>query len=61
VPLLPTILLTKKEEVAGHRWIEFCSETETDENVDYFVSLNSEGEYWILDRNKEPIKIFFFQ
>jgi len=60
VPLLPTILLTKKEEVEGHRWIEFCSETETDENVDYFVSLNSEGEYWILDRNKEPIKNLLF-
>jgi len=60
VPLLPTILKTKKEEVEGHRWIEFCSETETDENVDYFVSLNSEGEYWILDANKEPIKNLLF-
>lgn len=60
VPLLPTILPTKKEEVEGHRWIEFCSETETDKNVDYFVSLNSEGEYWILDANKEPIKNLLF-
>ena len=60
VPLLPTILKTKKEEVEGHRWIEFCSDTETDENVDYFVSLNSEGEYWILDANREPIKNVLF-
>jgi hypothetical protein len=51
---------TQKEEVEGHRWLEFCSETETDENVDYFVSLNSEGEYWILDANKEPIKNLIF-
>lgn len=55
---------TKIEEVKtgveGHRWIEFCSETETDEKVDYFVSLNSEGEYWILDANKEPIKNVLF-
>jgi hypothetical protein len=55
---------TKIEEVKigveGHRWIEFCWETETDENVDYFVSLNSEGEYWILDANKEPIKNVIF-
>ncbi|MEG4235909.1 hypothetical protein QUA40_28310 [Microcoleus sp. Pol11C3] len=58
VPLLPTILQTKKVE--GHRWIEFCLETETDENVDYFVSLNSEGEYWILDANREPIKNVLF-
>ncbi|MEG4083458.1 caspase family protein [Microcoleus sp. POL10_C6] len=49
-----------KTQVDGHRWIEFCSETETDENVDYFVSLNSEGEYWILDANKEPIKNLLF-
>ncbi|MEG4172844.1 MULTISPECIES: caspase family protein [unclassified Microcoleus] len=49
-----------KTQVDGHRWIEFCSETETDENVDYFVSLNSEGEYWILDANKEPIQNLVF-
>jgi len=49
-----------KTQVEGHRWIEFCSETETDENVDYFVSLNSEGEYWILDANKEPVKNLLF-
>ena len=49
-----------KTQVEGHRWIEFCSETETDENVDYFVSLNSEGEYWILDANKEHIKNLLF-
>ena len=41
-------------------WIEFCSPEEPDENVDYFVSLNSEGEYWILDANKEPIKHILF-
>lgn len=49
-----------KTQVEGHRWIEFCSETETDENVDYFVFLNSEGEYWILDANREPIKNVLF-
>ncbi|MEG4404123.1 caspase family protein [Microcoleus sp. MON2_D5] len=51
---------TQKQEVEGHRWIEFCSETETDENVDYFVALNSEGEYGILDANKEPLKNLIF-
>jgi hypothetical protein len=51
---------TQKEQVEGHRWIEFCSETETDEKIDYFVSLNSEGEYWILDANKEPLKNLLF-
>jgi len=60
VALLPAILQTKKEEVEGHRWIEFCSETEKDENVDYFVSLNSEGEYLILDAKKQPIKNIIF-
>ncbi|MEG3935644.1 MULTISPECIES: caspase family protein [unclassified Microcoleus] len=49
-----------KTGVEGHGWIEFCSEDEKDENVDYFVSLNSEGEYWILDDNKEPIKNVLF-
>ena len=49
-----------KTQVEGHRWIEFCSETETDEKVDYFVSLNYEGEYWILDANREPIKNLLF-
>jgi hypothetical protein len=57
---LPRILEEVKTQVEGHRWIEFCSETEKDENVDYFVSLNSEGEYWILDENKEPIKNLLF-
>ncbi|MEG3862475.1 caspase family protein [Microcoleus sp. herbarium12] len=60
VARLPDILKAKKEQVEGHRWIEFCSEAEKDENVDYFVSLNSEGEYWILDANKEPIKNLLF-
>ncbi|WP_445244433.1 caspase family protein [Microcoleus sp. OTE_8_concoct_300] len=49
-----------KTKVEGHRWIEFCSETETDENVDYFVYLNYEGEYWILDANRELIKNVLF-
>ena len=44
----------------GHRWIEFCSAEEPDDNVDYFVSLNSEGEYWILDANKQRIKNILF-
>ncbi|MEG4589386.1 caspase family protein [Microcoleus sp. MOSTC5] len=60
VAMLPDILKAKKEQVEGHRWIEFCSEAEKEENVDYFVSLNSEGEYWILDANKEPIKNLLF-
>jgi len=49
-----------KTGVEGHGWIEFCSQTETNEKVDYFVCLNSEGEYWILDANKERIKNLLF-
>jgi hypothetical protein len=49
-----------KETVDGHRWIEFCSAEEPDDNIDYFVSLNSEGEYWILDANKQRIKNILF-
>ncbi|MEG4090488.1 caspase family protein [Microcoleus sp. Pol12B4] len=60
VEMLPDILKAKKEQVEGHRWIEFCSEAEKDENVDYFISLNYEGEYWIWDANKEPIKNLLF-
>jgi hypothetical protein len=60
VALLPAILQNQKEQVEGHRWIEFCSETEKDENVDYFVSLNSSGEYLILDTQKQPIKNLIF-
>ncbi|MCL1474590.1 caspase family protein [Argonema antarcticum] len=60
VEMLPDILKAKKEQVEGHRWIEFCSEDEKDENVDYFVSLNSEGEYWILEENKELVKNLLF-
>jgi hypothetical protein len=56
VALLPEILKEDKKQVEGHRWIEFCSDAEKDENVDYFVSVTSEGEYLILDANKEPIK-----
>jgi len=56
VALLPAILQTKKEQVEGHRWIEFCSEAESDENADYFVSLTPVGEYLILDVKKEPVK-----
>ncbi|MEG4234257.1 caspase family protein [Microcoleus sp. Pol11C3] len=55
VSSLPSILKTQKEEVENHSWIEFCPETEKDENVNYFVSLNPQGEYLILDANKEPI------
>ena len=57
---IPTQIKQSKERVEGHRWIEFCSEEEPDENVDYFVSLNSEGEYWILDANKQRIKNILF-
>ncbi len=60
VALLPALLETKKKDVEGHRWIEFCSESEKDENVDYFVSLNSIGEYFILNSQKEPIKNLLF-
>jgi hypothetical protein len=58
VALIPDIL--KQTEEPGHRWIEFCSEEEKNENVDYFVSLTSEGEYLILDAKKEPIKNLLF-
>ncbi|NES88689.1 MULTISPECIES: caspase family protein [Okeania] len=58
VALLPNILAAKKEQIEGHRWIEFCSETEID--VDYFVSLNAAGEYWVLDALKQPIKNIIF-
>ena len=60
VALLPAILQNQKEQVEGHRWIELCSETEKDENVDYFVYLNSSGEYLILDTHKQPIKNIIF-
>jgi hypothetical protein len=60
VAQLPVILQNQKKDVEGHPWIEFCSEDEKDENVDYFVSLNSEGEYWILGANKERIKNILF-
>ena len=57
---IPTTIKQSKERVEGHRWIEFCSAEEPDDNVDYFVSLNSEGEYWILDANKQRIKNILF-
>jgi Caspase domain. len=60
IALLPTILEQVKTQVEGHRWIEFCSDEEKNENVDYFVSLTSDGEYLILDENKEPIKNLLF-
>jgi hypothetical protein len=60
IALLPTILEQVKTQVEGHGWIEFCSEEEKNENVDYFVSLTSGGEYLILDENKEPIKNLLF-
>jgi hypothetical protein len=60
IALLPTILEQVKTQVEGHGWIEFCSEEEKNENVDYFVSLTSDGEYLILDENKEPIKNLLF-
>ena len=60
IALLPTILEQVKTQVEGHRWIEFCSDEEKKENVDYFVSLTSDGEYLILDENKEPIKNLLF-
>lgn len=58
VPLLPNIFKDKKKQVEGHPWIEFCAET--DKDVDYFVSLNAAGEYWVLDAEKEPIKNIIF-
>ena len=57
---LPTQIKDIKDTIENRYWIEFCSPEEPDENVDYFVSLNSEGEYWILDANKEPIKHILF-
>jgi hypothetical protein len=52
--------ILKQTKEPGHLWIEFCSEEEKNENVDYFVSLTSEGEYLILDAKKEPIKNLLF-
>jgi hypothetical protein len=60
VAFLPARIETEKNKVDGHLWIEFCSETEKDENVDYFVSLNSAGEYLILDDQKQPLKNLLF-
>jgi len=60
IALLPTIIEQVKTQVEGHRWIEFCPDEEKNENVDYFVSLTSDGEYLILDENKEPIKNLLF-
>lgn len=54
--LLPTILQAQKERIEGNRWIEFASEDEKDENIDYFVSLTSAGEYLILNSQKQPTK-----
>ncbi|MGD1701676.1 caspase family protein [Dapis sp. BLCC M229] len=58
VALLPNVIPAKKEQVAGNRWIEFCSET--DKDVDYFVSLNAAGEYLVLDAEKQPVKNIIF-
>lgn len=58
IALLPAILQSKKQQIEGHRWIEFCSEDTEDEEINYFVSLTSEGEYVILDADKESIKYF---
>ncbi|MEG4854832.1 caspase family protein [Microcoleus sp. B5-D4] len=58
VAFIPDIL--KQTKVSGHRWIEFCSEEDKNENIDYFVSLTSKGEYVILDANKELIKNSLF-
>ncbi|MFB2895675.1 caspase family protein [Aerosakkonemataceae cyanobacterium BLCC-F50] len=60
VALLPAIFPSTKQRVEGHRWIEFCSEETEDEEVDYFVSLTPEGEYIILNADKEPIKYFLY-
>ena len=60
IALLPTIIEQVKTQVEGHRWINFCSEEEKNDNVDYFVFLTSDGEYLILDENKEPIKNLLF-
>jgi len=60
IALLPAILQSKKQQIEGHRWIEFCSDDTEDEEIDYFVSLTPESEYVILDADKEPIKYFLF-
>jgi len=60
VAFLPAKLETEKKKVNGHLWIELCSETEKDENVDYFVFLNLAGEYLILDNQKQPLKNLLF-
>jgi hypothetical protein len=49
-------LKAAKAKVKDHAWIEFLSENEiSNEGVFYYVSINKEGEYEILDAGGEPI------
>ncbi len=51
-------ILAVKEKVEGHGWVEFLSSDETsDEPVTYQVSVNSQGEYEILDAGGELIRL----
>jgi len=51
-------ILAVKEKVEGHGWVEFLSFDETsDEPVTYQVSVNSQGEYEILDAGGELIRL----
>ncbi len=47
-----------KEKVEGNGWVEFLStDDKSDEPVTYQVSINTEGEYEILDAGGEPIRL----
>lgn len=51
-------ILAVKEKVEGHGWVEFLSFDEpSDEPVTYQVSVNSQGEYEILDAGGELIRL----
>ncbi|MBD2774378.1 caspase family protein [Iningainema sp. BLCCT55] len=50
--------VTRKENIEGNGWVEFLSSDEqSDEPVTYQVSVNTEGEYEILDAGGELINL----
>lgn len=51
-------VLAVKEKVEGHGWVEFLTfDEKSDESVTYQVSVNSQGEYEILDAGGELIRL----
>ncbi len=53
-----TAVKAVKEKVEGHGWVELLSSDEpSEEPMTYQVSINSEGEYEILDAGGEPIHL----